>query len=157
VPALAYNLARCHDRLEHWDLAVRLYREYLETHPSDAAEVTQRVTLLERRLAGRRAARGASLRVAGLTVGAVGLACAGVGVAFGVLGNGAAVSLNQLDLTHGAYDPGLDARYVVDRALEGTFLAVGAAAVIVGTTLYLTGRLGRRSRTDIARAPSRFE
>jgi hypothetical protein len=75
----------------------------------------------------------------------VGLACAGVGVAFGVLGNGAADSLNELDRAGGAYDPALARSYSVDRALEGALLGLGAAAVVVGTTLYLVGRARARA------------
>ena len=54
LPAFDYNIARCHDRMEHVREAIAGYERYLAEIPptdSDAAEVRARVEVLKRRLA----------------------------------------------------------------------------------------------------------
>jgi tetratricopeptide (TPR) repeat protein len=46
---LDYNVARCHDRLEHYPQALAEYKKYLKQKPD--AEVQERVKLLEERVA----------------------------------------------------------------------------------------------------------
>jgi hypothetical protein len=52
TPLLDFNVARCHDRLEHWRLAVDAYERYLQGVPTaaDATEVRERVSVLRHRL-----------------------------------------------------------------------------------------------------------
>lgn len=54
-PDLAFNIARCHDRMEHVAEAIAGYRRYLATvpPPSDEASVRERVRVLEARLAAQ--------------------------------------------------------------------------------------------------------
>jgi hypothetical protein len=51
-PELDYNIARCHDRLEHYREAVTFYERFLEARPGspDAPELRQRVSVLRQRL-----------------------------------------------------------------------------------------------------------
>jgi hypothetical protein len=51
APALDFNIARCHDRLEHFREAVGAYRRYVSSRPTpaDAAEVRARIATLEER------------------------------------------------------------------------------------------------------------
>jgi tetratricopeptide (TPR) repeat protein len=53
APELEFNIARCHDRLEHLREAVTHYERYLAARPkaSDAAEVRERVQVLKERIA----------------------------------------------------------------------------------------------------------
>lgn len=53
LPALDYDIARCHDRLEEWDEAARAYERYLSAVPDapDAVELRARVELLRTRVA----------------------------------------------------------------------------------------------------------
>ena len=51
-PAIDYNIARCHDRLENYPLAIEYYERYLATAKDapDAAEVARRIEALKQRL-----------------------------------------------------------------------------------------------------------
>jgi tetratricopeptide (TPR) repeat protein len=51
-PELDYNIARCHDRLEHYREAVASYERYLAARPRtpDADEIRERVRTLKARL-----------------------------------------------------------------------------------------------------------
>src|SRR5581483_10842462 len=51
MPALDYDIARCHDRLEEWAEAARAYQRYLSAVPDapDAVELRARVELLRAR------------------------------------------------------------------------------------------------------------
>ncbi len=49
APALDFNIARCHDRLEHADQAIAYYRKYLASSPPDAAEIQARIEKLQPR------------------------------------------------------------------------------------------------------------
>jgi hypothetical protein len=51
VPALDFNIARCHDRLEHRADAIAAYQRYLDAvpHATDAAETRERIEVLKRR------------------------------------------------------------------------------------------------------------
>jgi tetratricopeptide (TPR) repeat protein len=52
APALDFNIARCHDRLENYAAAIEHYQLYVSAQPgaSDAAEVRARMGALKRRL-----------------------------------------------------------------------------------------------------------
>jgi tetratricopeptide (TPR) repeat protein len=49
-PDLLFNIARCHERLKNFTLAVRMYRKYLATQPVDETAVIHRVRGLEKRI-----------------------------------------------------------------------------------------------------------
>lgn len=53
LPALDYNIARCHDRMEHAREAIKAYERYLAAEPnaSDEAEIRARIIVLRKRLA----------------------------------------------------------------------------------------------------------
>jgi tetratricopeptide (TPR) repeat protein len=53
LPALDYNIARCHERLERWQDAIDAYERYLRGAPDaeDAPDARARVEVLRRRLA----------------------------------------------------------------------------------------------------------
>ncbi len=86
----------------------------------------------------RRDRRG--LRIAGLTIGSVGVALVGAGVGMTFLADSNARDLNALDRMGGVFDAGKDSAYTLDRALEASFFAVGAAATVTGVVLYVVGR-----------------
>jgi tetratricopeptide (TPR) repeat protein len=94
-------------------------------------------------IVGARAARPAgrrSLRIAGLTVGAVGVGLVGGGLGFALVADSNARDLNNLDRMGGVFDSAKDSAYGTDRALEAAFFAVGGAAVVTGVVLYVVGR-----------------
>ena len=53
APALEYNIARCHDRLEHWREAADAYQRYLDGTPNapERASLTERIAQLRARQA----------------------------------------------------------------------------------------------------------
>jgi hypothetical protein len=170
APALDYNIARCFDRLELQADAITAYQQYLlsEENPPDADIVRQRIEILKTRVAPARAPspasvvlppppppppegdRGHTLRIAGITVGAIGLACLVGGIATGVLAQQAGDELSRLDQTRPRvqFDPGKEDAGKTDQVLEGVFLGIGAAAVVTATVLYAVGR--RAARTPLS-------
>jgi tetratricopeptide (TPR) repeat protein len=52
-PAIDYNIARCHDRLENYPLAIEYYERYLATAKDapDAGEIARRIQALKQRVA----------------------------------------------------------------------------------------------------------
>jgi tetratricopeptide (TPR) repeat protein len=158
VGALDYNIARCYDRLEKPSEAITNYQQYLlsEDNPPDAAQVRQRVEILKQRLEMLRQHRplppeaegGASLRIAGITVGAIGLACLVAGLATGVLAQQASDDLSKLDQTRPRvpFDPAKESEGKTDQLLEGVFLGVGFAAVATAAVLYGVGHRAKRPK-----------
>lgn len=65
-PAFDYNIARAHDRLEHFALAVESYQRYLKARPDaeDAAEVRARIEVLRGRAAEEQRAATAAAEAA---------------------------------------------------------------------------------------------
>ena len=57
LPAFDYNIARCHDRLEHYPEAIKEYERYVRGAPDpfDAADAQARLDVLRKRMAARRA------------------------------------------------------------------------------------------------------
>jgi tetratricopeptide (TPR) repeat protein len=57
-PAIDYNIARCHDRLENLPAAVEYYERYLATAKDapDAAEIARRVEVLRQRIGDQKPA-----------------------------------------------------------------------------------------------------
>jgi tetratricopeptide (TPR) repeat protein len=154
--ALDYNIARCYDRLERAAEAISEYQQYLlsDATSADAAEVRARIDILKSRIHPSTAPPlaqpssgegGSSLRIAGITIGALGLACLVAGIATGVLAQQAGSDLSRLDQTRPRveFDPGKESEGKTDQVLEGVFLGVGAAAVATAAVLY---GLGHRAR-----------
>jgi hypothetical protein len=81
-----------------------------------------------------------ALRLAGYTVGGVGVAALGCGVAFALLADKTARDLNQVDATGGVFDPGKDSAYHTYRNVEAISFGVGGALVATGVVLYIVGR-----------------
>ena len=162
VGALDYNIARCYDRLEKPSEAITNYQQYLlsEDNPPDAPEVRQRVEILKQRLQMLQQKRalqqpvessseGASLRIAGITVGAIGIACLVAGIATGVLAQQASDDLSRLDQSQPRvqFDPNREAEGKTDQLLEGVFLGVGAAAVATAAVLYGLGHRAKHPKS----------
>jgi PEGA domain-containing protein len=95
------------------------------------------------------------LRVAGLAVGAIGLACLATGVATGVLAQQAGDELTRLDQMRPRveFDPVKEDAGKTYQILEGVFLGVGAALVVTAVVLYA---VGRRVEHRVSLAPSRL-
>jgi tetratricopeptide (TPR) repeat protein len=83
--------------------------------------------------------RGRTKRIAGLAIGGVGIA----GLILGATFVGLASSANH-DLSHPAantrFDPALEDRMKLDQSLGAAWFAIGGAAVVTGTVLYVLGR-----------------
>jgi tetratricopeptide (TPR) repeat protein len=77
------------------------------------------------------------LRIAGVIVGVVGLGLLGGGIGSAVAADSDARDLNALDRTGGAFDPGKDHAYSVDRALAAGFFATGAVVAATGAILLI--------------------
>ncbi len=77
------------------------------------------------------------LRIAGAVVGVVGLGLLGGGIGTAVAANGEANDLNALDRAGGAFDPGKDHAYSLDRALSAGFFAAGAVVAATGAVLLI--------------------
>src|SRR5581483_11913598 len=80
------------------------------------------------------------MRIAGLTLGGLGLGMLGGGVAFAVVAGSRARELAALDRMGGVFDGAKDSAYSTDRLLEGVFFGVGGAALATGIVLYIVGR-----------------
>jgi hypothetical protein len=63
---MVYNIARCHDRLEHTREAIESYEQYLQAAPvaDDAGETRKRILVLRTRLAAESAASPGNERAA---------------------------------------------------------------------------------------------
>jgi tetratricopeptide (TPR) repeat protein len=167
-PAFDYNIARCYDRLAEWRPAIEGYERYLRApglSASDVAETRARVEVLKQRVAAAptptvtratrppeptptapalvarpAAPRARAAIIAGATVGGLGLALVGAGVAFGVLAQRASDDLSALDRMMGTYD---SARYragQTDQTLEAVCLGIGGAALVTGVLVLALGR-----------------
>jgi tetratricopeptide (TPR) repeat protein len=80
------------------------------------------------------------LRVAGIAVGALGVAALGGGLGAALAADGTARDLTNLDRAGGTFDPAKDSLYGSERGLEIGLLTVGAAATATGVTLLVLGR-----------------
>ncbi|MGZ3442413.1 MAG: tetratricopeptide repeat protein [Polyangia bacterium] len=78
-----------------------------------------------------------ALRIAGITVGVVGLGLVGGGVGTAVAADGVARDLSTLDHAGGVFDPAKDHEYTVDRTLSAVFFASGAALAATGAVLLI--------------------
>ncbi|MCU1279890.1 MAG: hypothetical protein JWM53_3436, partial [bacterium] len=78
-----------------------------------------------------------ALRIAGITVGAVGLGLVGAGIGTAVAADGVARDLDALDRAGAAFDPSKDRAYGLDRTLSAVFFAGGAALAATGAILLI--------------------
>jgi len=85
--------------------------------------------------APRRAHTG--LRIAGITVGLVGLGLVGGGIGTAVAADSAAKDLNAADQAGDFFDPSKDRAYTLDHALSIGFLVSGSALAAAGTILVI--------------------
>jgi tetratricopeptide (TPR) repeat protein len=177
-PDFDYNIGRCYDKLRDWDRAISAYTRYVESTPTplDAEQILQHIEELkqakvkmptERSLLGSSVLTsaddaqpgkrpGRALRITGITLGAIGIVGLGVGAGFGVASNGTADQLTSLGRSMARFDPNLDSELSTQRALEGAFLGIGAAALAAGAVTFTLGMLAERRwrRAHYAAAPS---
>jgi tetratricopeptide (TPR) repeat protein len=160
LPALDYNIARCHDRLEHWREAVEAYRRYLEAAPKalDAAEVRARIELLQKRVPDQPPSPPPPPPVAprrnGILYGGVALIAVGVALAAASLWSSIAARGNNDDLvmacgpTRDRCPIGFDATRDTGQHEElAAWVLGGVAAAAVVTGAALTG-IGAQRRTE---------
>jgi tetratricopeptide (TPR) repeat protein len=81
-----------------------------------------------------------ALRLASYTLGGVGVAALGCGVAFALIADKTARDINQVDATGGVFDAGKDSAYHTYRTVEAVTFGVGGALVATGVVLYIVGR-----------------
>ncbi len=88
--------------------------------------------------------RGRTLRIAGLAVGGFGILALGAGGGF----VGGASAANDQIVSTGTFDRSQQDRRDLFQSLDVAFFAIGAAAVVTGTTLFLIGRHNERKRSS---------
>ena len=115
--------------------------------PTDASASGNQVAVVGEKAPLEQAQPGRGKKLAGIVVGAGGLALVGAGVVFGVLAKQAGDRLTQLDQNRGVFDASKESTGRRDQVLEGVFIGVGAAAVATGAILYV---LGARAGQDQA-------
>jgi tetratricopeptide (TPR) repeat protein len=185
-PALDYNIARAHDRLGNLDGALAAYRRYLKTvpEPQDAAEIRSRIQTLESRKAllvppppppvappmiapaanppaskpparvDRRA--GSKKKIAGVVIGAVGVAALVGGATMEALAKRAGDDLTRANAAGHALDKSEYAAGRAEDAAGTALLVVGGAAVLTGVVLAVVGlREAKAARVTVAPFGSR--
>jgi tetratricopeptide (TPR) repeat protein len=90
-----------------------------------------------------------TLKIAGIAVGALGVASLGLGGAFAGLTASTNTKLNH-PATDAAFDPSLASRGQTYQTLEGVFFAVGGAALVTGVVIYVVG--AKRAHSDLRAA-----
>jgi tetratricopeptide (TPR) repeat protein len=96
--------------------------------------------------------RGRTLKIAGVTVVAVGIVALGVGAGFAALAEQASDQLNRAKQDQ-PFDAALDRRGKTDQGVAIGLLAGGGAAIVGGVALWLVGRHASR-RNSFVLAPS---
>jgi tetratricopeptide (TPR) repeat protein len=167
LPALDYDIARAHDRLEHWAAAKAEYERYLRADPraADAEDIRARIETLRARIraaapepialvvapvaddvaapASRAPRRVSPVRAAAASMLGVALASAGTGA--GLLGsvardwNALASSCAQRACAPADW---ADAQRRADAGYA--FVGIAAAAAVVDLTLWIVDRKQRR-------------
>jgi tetratricopeptide (TPR) repeat protein len=101
---------------------------------------------------------GGVMKVAGIVVGAVGVALLGTGIGYGVKAKNAGDALTNLNKNMGTFDPGLQSDGKNFQVIEGVTLGIGAAALAAGAALVVVGQLkahkARAAETPPAETPS---
>jgi hypothetical protein len=121
--------------------------------PADASASGNQAAALGEKAPPERAQSGRGKKLAGILVGAGGLALVGTGIVFGVLAKQAGDQLTQLDQSRGVFDPSKESAGRRDQVLEGVFIGVGAAAVATGAILYVLGaRAGQNQAMTLSPA-----
>lgn len=152
LPAFDFNIARCHDRLEHVREAIDAYERYAATAPSDVIEVRARVAVLRQRLAPPAtptasppassvvvvSSSPAPRRVATWIVGGAGAVLLAGSLVAGLVAND-----RYSDLKNKCVDGrcGADMQGTIDSGRSAAvasdvLLGVGAAAVVAGVVLF---------------------
>jgi tetratricopeptide (TPR) repeat protein len=169
-PNFDYNIARCYERMKDWDAAVAAYERYLAWTPTpldadaildhlnelkpvrDAAAGHRARTVAQSPADGRSVAPSRRARIVGGILAGLGVASLAAGVGFGLVGNSTADALTRADRAGGIYDPTLDRNLGTQRVLEGTFLGIGAGAVLAGTATIIVSivQARRAHRADSA-------
>jgi hypothetical protein len=162
LPAFDYNIARCHDRLEHYPDAIAAYQRFADatTDPKERGEVVARIEVLRARLRSLApprleppsehppaAASHARAYAGPAIVGAVGIAslAAGLGLYGSVIGP-------YNDLQHGCAPNCAPAQWqgLQDRERVGIGLAIGGGVIVAADVAYflLTVRAQRRAARE---------
>jgi hypothetical protein len=82
--------------------------------------------------------RARTLRLSGIAAGAVGVVGLALGATFAALTGNVSNQINHPPM-NAVWDPNIEKRGTVDRALAGTFFAVGGVALATGATLFALG------------------
>jgi tetratricopeptide (TPR) repeat protein len=145
------NVAEVQTKIAELQKVIQQERKTQTEMPPDQA-ISPLPTPVEKSLAEAPVDRsaGRTKKIAGSSVGAVGLACLATGIAFGALAQSLSDQLTSLDSSMGTFDSGKDQAAKTDQIVEGVFLGIGAAAVVVGATMlalgYTEARRARRSQ-----------
>jgi len=168
-PVHAYNTARVYDDWagtatsedqegEGLEKAIEQYDRFLAREQKDAdliAKARQKREEASERVAAIRSARWQ--RRGGWASVALGAVSTGVGIAFGVVASSKASDLEKAEAAGGAYsETGADPREDGERAekIQIVGLAVGGAALVVGTVLLLKNWNSSRSRPAVTTTPT---
>ncbi len=184
MPGLLFNLAQASRLGKDYEQALHFYRAYLRARPdaSNRDDVEKRIVELEPVVAARRRAEeqrlstvsrppparaeaapalvaprpgGKQERIAGIAVGAVGVALLGGGIGFGVAALDAENRLSRLASSMGSWTPAQAQLYhdgQRDAAAATALYVVGGAAIATGVVLYVVG--WRKDRPRFAVAPT---
>jgi hypothetical protein len=95
---------------------------------------------------------GRTKKIAGLVVGAVGIAAIATGIAFGVLAKNESDALSALDQNKGTFDASHESAGHTDQILEGVMLGIGGAAVAAGVVVFALGHKESRAARSLSRA-----
>jgi tetratricopeptide (TPR) repeat protein len=83
--------------------------------------------------------RARTFKIAGIVVGAAGIALVAGGIVCGVLAKQNADAISSADANHQPYEPSKYSDYQNDLVASGVLIGVGAAAVVTGTVLAIVG------------------
>jgi tetratricopeptide (TPR) repeat protein len=93
---------------------------------------------------------GRGKQIAGIAVGAAGVALVATGIAFGVLAKKTGDELTADDVAMRPFDPSKESRGQTDQIVEGVTLAIGGAAVVTGVVLIVLAQRSRHSTRALA-------
>jgi hypothetical protein len=177
-PALLYDIAQAERLANHPAQALRFYRLYLAHVPQteNRAEVETKIAELTRTLDEQKQTRelqarpppvekpvppaapsdrppGRAKEIAGITVGAVGVAALAAGIAFGVLAHNTGDDVTAASKSGAKWSSSQDSTGETDQTAEGVLLGVGSAALVAGVVLYVLGHR-EASAARVAVVPS---
>jgi tetratricopeptide (TPR) repeat protein len=157
-PAFLFNIGLCERKLGHRTEAMAVFRTYLRLSPdaSDRAQVEHTIAELEAEAARAVApppapspsrGSGRALRIASLTVGAVGVAGLATGIGLSAAAAGRAQDLARLAMQGATFVPSLDQDRLAFRAGGIATLTVGGIMTAVGAAVLIVGVVKGRRRT----------